>query len=799
MMINRKCIPYNHSRGFRLLAMVFVAIVVVAAGTSCSSTSALKEGEQLFTGLKKIEYTDYEPGGYADSTILEMESVLASAPNGALFGSSYYRTPFPVRLWVWNAFSQSDGAIAKWITKAFGSRPKLMGNVNPRLRAQVAENQLAKYGYFHGKVNYEILTQKNPKKAKLAYHVSLGPLMTIDTLQNVNFPSVVSALIDSTRQEALVHTGSPFNVPRLEGERQRLTRLFRNNGYYFYQNGYVSYLADTLDVPGKASMKMIMADSLDSQVTRQWYLGNININFRKQFTEELTDSFCRRYLNIRYHGKKMPIRAGVVLRDLNLRPRQLYRVENEEKARQHLQSMGVFNYTSLQFTPRDTTAQCDTLDATLDLIFDKPYDFYIETNVKGKTTGRVGPELVVGFTKRNAFRGGEKLDINLHGSYEWQTGEKGNGASSNHINSYEYGTDVSLSFPSIVTPFNLFTTMAQRERRFRKGHIPRSFYGVPSTTVKASMNVLNRAGYFRRHVVSGELTYDWATSAKHRHSFSPLVLSYEFMNSRTAAFDEAISESPYLQIAMRDQFVPKMSYTYTYTSPAKYRHPIIWSTTVSEAGNILSLGYLCTGKKWNDEDKEMFRNPYSQFLKLESDFVKYWRIAEHSTLVGHLNAGVVWSYGNSEKAPYYEQFYIGGANSVRAFNVRSIGPGQYLPTGSKYSYIDQTGDIKFLANIEYRPRIWGDLYGALFFDAGNVWTLRSEEHSPQGQFKFRKFFTQMAVGTGVGVRYDMGMFVIRVDWGVGLHVPYETSKKGFYNIDSFKNSHSLHLTVGYPF
>ena len=232
-MINRKCIPYNHSRGFRLLAMVFAAIVVVAAGTSCSSTSALKEGEQLFTGLKKIEYTDYEPGGYADSTILEMESVLASAPNGALFGSSYYRTPFPVRLWVWNAFSQSDGAIAKWITKAFGSRPKLMGNVNPRLRAQVAENQLAKYGYFHGKVNYEILTQKNPKKAKLAYHVSLGPLMTIDTLQYVNFPSVVSALIDSTRQEALVHTGSPFNVPRLEGERQRLTRLFRNNGYYF--------------------------------------------------------------------------------------------------------------------------------------------------------------------------------------------------------------------------------------------------------------------------------------------------------------------------------------------------------------------------------------------------------------------------------------------------------------------------------------------------------------------------------------------------------------------------------------
>ena len=435
MKIKRMSFQKHHPRSFRLLTMVLVAIVLIAVGTSCSSTSALADGEQLFTGLKKIEYTDYEPGGYADSTILEMESVLASAPNGSLFGSSYYRTPFPVRLWVWNAFSQSDGTIAKWITKAFGSRPKLMGNVNPRLRAQVAENQLAKYGYFHSKVNYEILTQKNPKKAKLAYHVSMGPLMTIDTMRYVNFPSDISMLIDSTRQEALVHSGSPFNVPHLEGERQRLTRLFRNNGYYFYQNGYASYLADTLIVPGKASMKMVLADSLDSQATRKWYVGNITINFRKQFMEQLTDSFCRRTLNIYYRGKKMPIRAGVVLRDLHLRPRQLYKVENEEKARQHLQTMGLFSYTSLQFTPRDTTAQCDTLDATLDLVFDKPYDFYIETNVKGRTTGRVGPELVVGFTKRNAFRGGEKLDINLHGSYEWQTGKKGNGASSNHVNS----------------------------------------------------------------------------------------------------------------------------------------------------------------------------------------------------------------------------------------------------------------------------------------------------------------------------------------------------------------------------
>ena len=798
-------------RKSKLYIIIYVLTLIMSIPflLACSSTSALKEGQQLFTGLKPIEYSNYEKSGYADTTILEMENVLASAPNGALFGSSYYRTPFPVRLWIWNVFSQSDGGVAKWITKTFGSKPKLMSNVNPQLRAQVAENQLDKYGYFNGKVTYDVVTDNNPKKAKVAYHVDMGHLWTLDTVKYLGFPKEGQQLIDSTRNQAVIRTGSPFNVSRLEQERQRITRLFRNNGYYFYKNGYASYLADTLEMPGKAEVRLIMADSIDTMALRKWYIGHVRFNFKRNFMEELKDSFVRGKLGFYYNGRKMPIRAGVVLKDLKLFPNRLYKVENEEAAKNHLQSMGLFSYTSIQFLPRlssngggvindSCVSSCDTLDATIDLVFDKPYDFYIEANAKGKTTGRVGPELVVGLTKRNAFRGGEKLDINLHGSYEWQTIQQ-EGAKSTHINSYEYGSDISLSFPRIITPWNAFRTMAQNERRFKAGHFPRRFYGTPTTTIKTSMNVLNRASYFRRHVVSGELTYNWSTSSQHHHSFSPLVLSYEYMNARTAAFDSVLAKHPYLQISMRDQFVPKMSYTYTYNSPLNYRHPITWSTTVSEAGNVLATGYLIAGKKWNDKDKQMFKNPFAQFLKLETDFVKYWKLTEKSTLVGHLNAGVVWSYGNTEKAPYYEQFYVGGANSIRAFNVRSIGPGKFVPVDSKFSYIDQTGDIKFVANLEYRPRIWGDLYGAIFLDMGNVWNIHEEEYSENGKFYARNFFKQMAVGTGVGVRYDMGMFVIRLDWGLGLHLPYETGKNGFYNIQRFKDSHSFHFAVGYPF
>ncbi len=793
----------------RLHLIIYIGAWLVLGAhllAGCSSTSALKEGEQLFTGLKPIDYTNYEEGSYADSAKAEMESALASAPNGSLFGSSYYRTPFPVRLWVWNAFSQSKSGVGKWLTKAFGSQPKLMANVNPQLRAQVAENQLAKYGYFNGKVTYDVLTQQNPKEAKVAYHVDFGHLWTIDSLSYINFPAAGKMLIDSTMSEALIRKGSPFNVSNLESERQRITRLFRDQGYYFYQNTYASYLADTVNVQGKAQMKLMMADSLDDRVARQWYIGNVRINYRKQFMEELTDSFVRRYLSFHYNGTKMPLRAGIVLQSLRLRPRSLYQVSNEENAKNALQQMGLFSYTSIQFVPRSVQVQDslgnvayrDTLDANIDLVFDKPYDFYVEANARGKTTGRVGPELVVGLAKRNAFRGGEKLDINLHGSHEWQTVHRGDG-SPTRINSYEYGADASVAFPRVITPWNMFRTMAQNERRYRAGHMPRRYYGVPTTTLKASMNVLNRAGYFRRHVASGELTYAWATSYQHQHSFSPLVLTYEYMNTKTSAMDSVLKKHPYIQISMRDQFVPKMSYTYTYRSPMAYRHPITWSTTVSESANLLSLAYMASGMKWNEKNKKLFKNPFAQFLKIESDFVKYWRLSDDGILVGHVNAGVIWSYGNSSTAPYYEQFYIGGANSVRAFNIRSIGPGKFVPTNSKYSYIDQTGDIKYLMNLEYRQKLWGDLHGAIFLDAGNVWTLHDEEHSPLGKFEAKNFFKQLAVGTGVGLRYDMGMFVIRVDWGVGLHVPYDTGKSGIYNITSFKNAQNLHLAVGYPF
>lgn len=195
----------------------------------------------------------------------------------------------------------------------------------------------------------------------------------------------------------------------------------------------------------------------------------------------------------------------------------------------------------------------------------------------------------------------------------------------------------------------------------------------------------------------------------------------------------------------------------------------------------------------------MFKNPYAQFFKIQTDFRKTWQLTNKSQLIAHIGAGLIYSYGNSSSAPYNEQFYIGGANSIRAFAARSIGPGSYYTDVQRLSYVDQTGDMKLLANLEYRFNIFGNLYGAAFLDAGNIWAIKDDGYRAGSQFKFKNMFKEMATGTGIGIRYDLDFLIIRVDWGIGIHVPYETGKSGYYNIPTFKDGQTLNFAVGYPF
>ena len=782
--------------------------------SSCSTTSSIPDGEQLYTGQKSTAYQTEEKNAHFYTTKEELDLVLATVPNAALFGSTTYRSPFPVGLWIWNAFSTDSTRFSRWMTRAFGSRPVLMSHVNPALHASVGKNTLQKRGYFAGQVDYEVLPQRHPKKAKVRYTVDTGHLWTLDTVSYVNFPAQADSMLEATRPVAYIQRGDAFDVSALESERARVADLFRDNGYYYYEKSMASFLADTLSVPGKVQLRLQMADSVEARATKPWTVGKITINFRRSLFDKLENTRQLRTLTINYNGKRQPLRTRTILNALQFRSRQPYSRQKVEASQVKLANTGLFSRTTFTFSPASDSLSStlnppsSALDLTIDCLFDKPYDFYVEAYGKGKTSGRVGPEIITGITKRNVFRGAEQLNFNVHGSYEWQTGHRGEGTKSG-VNSYEYGAETSLTFPRIVNPFQVpmrkkierarkktgDNTAALRQRLRRRTR----FYDTPSTVLSASANIINRAEYFKRHVVSGELRYNWQTSAQTSYEFSPLSLSYEYMNHLTDSFVRLEAKHPYLVASMADQFIPKMQFSYSYHSPSDYRSPISWWTTVSEASNLLSLGYMAAGKKWGEHYKTMFKNPYAQFLKLETNYTKVWRLSDGTSLAAHANAGVLWTYGNSDVAPYTEQFYAGGANSIRAFNVRSIGPGKYRPEDKQSSYVEQTGDIKLLLNLEYRPQLFGNLYGALFLDAGNVWALREDTNRPGAKFEARNFFREMALGTGIGLRYDLDYFILRLDWGVGLHVPYETTRSGFYNIDHFQDCQTFHLAIGLPF
>lgn len=785
-------------------------------------TKNIPDDDQLFTGLTGIDYVD-EPKDspfedHLNTTKEEVEAALATAPNGSLFGSSYYHSPWSWRLWVYNKYAHKDTKFARWMTKSFGRAPVLMSQVNPALRASVAHSVLQSNGYLRSEVTWQEVQQKNPKKCKIGYTIRLDTLFTLDSVAYVNFPDSLQVLIDSTRSESLIKPQGVFSVSALDGERSRLTSLFRNNGYYYYSSNYASYLADTFKVAGQAQLRFQLADGLPPEALRKWYIGNIAVQFRKNMREQLTDSVHRRHLTIHYSGKNPPIRPNVILKNLRLRPRQEFNYDNYLESVSKINATGVFTTTDFQFTPR---AETDTLDLQLNCVFDKPYDFYFEANAIGRTSHRYGPEAKIGFTRRNLFRGGEKLDINLHGSYEWQHGGGYNS------DTYQYGAAVTIEFPRIIAPFY----SSDRVRRDKNGRrIPRKRpYAAPTTYAKISTDIVRRPEYYKMHVASGEWTYRWQPTATSRHEYSPLTVKYQFKNTTTDKYDDVVRRNPYLNVTMQDYLIPTMRYTYTYTSPITLRNPIRWETTIEESGNITSLLDLARGNGYDEKYKTLFKAPYAQFIRLETDFTKTWSIGMASRLVGHLNTGIIYSYGNCQDAPISELFYVGGANSIRAFSMRDIGPGrlsEFLTKSRQYAYVYRNGDMKLVANLEYRTPLFGNLEGALFLDAGNVWHLNiSDLISPEDyydyeyedgktpeeeyaedldfyqmmDFKPSRFLEDIALGTGIGLRYNLGFLVVRLDWGFALHFPYDTGKSGYFNIPSFKKANTIHFAIGYPF
>ena len=373
--------------------------------------------------------------------------------------------------------------------------------------------------------------------------------------------------------------------------------------------------------------------------------------------------------------------------------------------------------------------------------------------------------------------------MRLNGNYEWETGNKNSGgAKTSLLNSYEFGLNATLNVQRLLLP--RFITKGSRY--------------PSSTSFQLGVDLMNRPKFFQLISFSGSIGYNFQTSPYSYNSLSLLKLSYNNLLHTTESFDQTMDENPAIALSFRDQFIPAMSYSYTYDRTYR-RNRFFWQNTVTSAGNLLYAIWEACGQHGT---KRLFNNQFSQFIKDVNEVKFYQKLGDKNNWLAYrFLVGAGYAYGNSSVMPYSEQFYIGGANSIRAFTIRSIGPGSYHPAqNDRNSYLDQTGDFKLEANVEFRFGIMGRLGGAVFLDAGNIWLLKNDPNRPGGVLKWRGFFNEIALGTGFGLRYDISYLVLRADLGIALHTPYPNpDKPGYYNISKFKDGLGFHVAIGYPF
>lgn len=756
----------------------YIYIAAVAAVlAACSTTARIPADEVLYTGVKKVEMAE-DSVKIPPALTSAVKEAVDVAPNNywKLLGWHY---PFPLGLWVYNNWPNPEKGLRHWLYEKLVAEPVLVSDVRPEVRTRMIEQILDNNGYFRGTATYELVKGRNKKKAKILYTVNPGPAFPVDTVMLLPDSTALYSLIDSlARTDDYLSMKSPrFSVDSLANARKRITNSLRNRGYYFFQPDYIEYLADSLENPGKIALKVDMASNAPKFALRPYRTGKVTIRVnRAQGGGEPDTVKLDRATLI----QMMPSRLRRKIFDENVmfRPGRTFSVRNMDRTQANLARLGIFSGIEINARPDTSGHDSRVLDVDIDCTFDTPLETSLEVNASSKSNSYIGPGLTFGVTNKNIFGGGEQLSVKLTGTYEWQTG-RGRGSI---FNSYEVGITGSLAFPRLLAP------------RF----IPRSRFQLNWTRLQLNADLLNRPHYFKMAQFNASINYDWRVRRHVQNTLTLFKLTYTNLMHTTHEFDSIMAANPSVAQSFRSQFIPQMSYTYVYDRQINPDNTINWQFTVQEAGNIFWAIYRACGKKG---EKELFGTPFSQFVKGQTQLVWGRRIfyGDH-WLVSRVAVGAAHAYGNSTQVPYAEQFYVGGANSIRAFAVRSIGPGSYkAPDGMPEDYFDRTGTFKFEANVEYRFPLMGPLHGALFVDAGNVWLLKNDPMRPGGTLEAKNFLREIALGTGFGLRFDISMLVVRADLGIGIHAPYNTGHGGYYNMVNFGKSLAFHLAIGYPF
>jgi outer membrane translocation and assembly module TamA len=766
----------------RITIKILLTILAIATMASCSTTSRLAEGEVLYTGVKKLKYNELDSAKIEGGVKDQIFTVINVKPNNPLY-SPYYRTPFPIGLWVYNHWDENAKGLKGWLYKKLVAKPVLISRVRPQTRVKMIDQILHDNGYFDSSSSYELLyDKKNPKKAKIDYQVNVKPPYTLGNISYLEDDSEQNHIIDSVAiNNEYFKTGNRYCADSLNSVRINIANELRNRGYYYFRPEYIEYLADSVTRKRTINMQMIKAADVPNQASTRFLANNVYVTVDDFNGGGTPDTIVTRNCTL---IKMQPVHINNKLIPSCIRGRKgrPFRVGNMDLIQMYLARTGIFSNINMQALPLDTLLDngYGLMDLDIHCTLDKPIEVKLEAKGTTKSNSFIGPGLGLGIKHKNIFGGAEQLSADLTASYEWQTG-KGGAYKTSDFNSYQIGLDLGLAIPRLLAP--RFIDRARRYLNWTRFTIGGEF--------------LNRPKFFKMARLSADMTWEWHSRRNSYHKFTPLKITYSNLLSTTAAFDSAYYDNKAIQQSFQDVFIPQMSYTYTYEKTFGM-NTIMWNTTLTEAGNICYvLWRMCGAEKGM---MHIMNTNFSQFIKAQTQVVWTRHLMGDHKIVGRAFLGVAHAYGNSTQVPYMEQFYIGGSNSLRGFSVRSVGPGSYrAEIKNSHLFFDQTGTFKFETNWEYRFPLFSYFKGAVFVDAGNVWLLEDDYLREGGKLKFKNFFKELALNTGLGLRFDMGMIVVRADLGIALHAPYDTGKKGYFNMPKFKDSLAFHLAIGYPF
>lgn len=781
---------------------IMVSIVFTLLVSSCSIRRYQGDEDILYTGIQSITIKGEQRSAHAQAAIEAAEAQLQYAPDNAIMGSSTLRWPLPLyRPWLYLRYSSEGSWLSRWLHR-LGKRPVWLRDVSPALRSRVAEQLLAEQGYLGATVrSEELLYGPDSMKARVAYTIRLGELYRLDSVAYLPPLHITSEHTLDHAGYSVLQRGVPFTLDALSRDRAAVSSYLRNQGYLYFSPEYIHYEADTLAVPGAVQLRARLSEGIREDALRQWQIGQVRVrildsdDYSQRLSSDTVTLSDR--VSVHYSGR-LPIRTEVLNQRIRLRPDSLYRAKLEDLTLRSLASIGTFTGTEIQYSPREAVADSSltanaprVVDMTILMRQDKPWDVSLGARFLRKSTDFMGPGLSASLSRRNLFGGGETLSLSASGSYEWQVGSNPFRDYSISLNSYYLNLDASLTFPTLLIPGRLG-----------------AYYDFPTTTtLKLSGQRMNRAGYYTLNAITLSSSYDFSSrSGVHRHSIVPLSFSYTQLGHTTERFESILAANPSLGLSLASQLVPQMSYTYTreVARGGNGQHRLWTRLSVSEAGNLLKGGFMLFGGQQFSETNHILGVPFAQFVKAYGEVRYTHSLNRRHSLAMRAGVGAIYSYGNLLRAPYMEQFSVGGASSIRAFTIRSLGPGSFRSTQSTaYTFMDHVGETKLELNAEWRMKLTGSLEGAVFLDAGNIWLLRPDPDRPGGALSevgsLSRFVDQIAVGTGAGIRYDMSYLVIRFDVGVGLHLPYETERRGWYNIPSFSSALGYHLAIGYPF